>query len=146
MVRSRATTAAIARLTDGMVPVSLQSAELAPRVCGSCRGAGVLRGGAVCAFCAGAGTTRRLLPGDAANVVVAQGPCGLGQQQLIAVALADGRRGLLHLCGCEQTLYVPAAPSSGEDRARSWVRARSATPAVGERAHTQAPVRLRRIR
>jgi hypothetical protein len=96
-IRTKSTSQAIARLTAGMITVALDKTELAPRVCGHCRGIGRAGISGICTRCGGAGTTRSFAPEDPTNVIVAQGPYGLGYQRLIAVALADGRAGFVHL-------------------------------------------------
>jgi hypothetical protein len=110
-LRTRATTEAIARRTSGMVRVPPDSVELAPRPCGFCRGTGQGPRGTVCAECRGAGASRRFAPGDPSHVVVVRGPCGLGEQRLVAVALADGGIGYVHVRpgGAAPDVYRPAA-------------------------------------
>ncbi len=113
-IRGRVISERIACLTAGMVPAPLDTADLAPRVCGNCKGLG--QRGPVCAICGGSGTTRRFVPGDPTHLVLAQGPLGLGFQQLIAIALADGRIAFVHLRQdgrTEASLYVPGQQMRG---------------------------------
>jgi hypothetical protein len=109
-VRSRETAEAITQRTQGMVRLAAGRVRLAPRPCPACHGAGARSGGRPCAFCGGAGTTRRLVADDPSHPVLVQGPCGLGQQRLVAVALADGRPALVHFQGpVTAGVYVAAA-------------------------------------
>ena len=134
MVRSQATSARIARFTAGLWGMPVDAAQLAPRVCGRCLGRGEGRRGTMCRCCGGAGTVRRFVPDDPTNVVLVAGPAGLGQQALIAVALADGRPALIHVRrerGCEACLYVPTQRPAHNVR---WIRR-----AAGQQE--QAPLR-----
>jgi|GEM_PF-5199596 len=94
---SERTSAAIARRTQGLVPMPLGAAKFAPRVCGACRGVGCDAPGRICRLCDGACTTRRFVADDPTLTVVVQGPCGLGRQRLVAVALADGQPAYVHI-------------------------------------------------
>ena len=110
-VHADATTRKIARLTAGMRSVPVGEVALAPRVCGRCLGRGRMAHGG-CDLCGGVGTIRRFVPDDPGNVVLVAGPSGLGYQQLVAVALADGRPALIHWrreAGVEACLYMPSA-------------------------------------
>lgn len=108
--RADATTRRIARLTAGMGCLPVDEAQLAPRVCGRCLGIGWRRGEGICALCAGTGTLRRFIPDDPTNVVLVRGPSGVGEEQLVAVVLADGRPAFVHVrraYGLEACLHVP---------------------------------------
>lgn len=120
--RSAATNSRIARLTSGMRGMPVDAVQLAPRICGHCLGRGKGWRGATCRFCGGVGTVRQFVPDDPTNVVLVAGPSGLGQQELVAVALSDGRPALVHCRrenGCQACLYVSAQRPTHAVR---WIR------------------------